>query len=225
MKLLINLMCLVWLTFGVIHGVGAIPIKNLFEGQDIVVDDKLFSDWKLDFLEFSSLPGPDFSQIEVLPVFGALEAGLEYVVNNQLTTTGEDYIFFDFEYTVQVLAPKKYIVDNTLELVSYQFASLTNPPGGFLEIDEYPNGMTKTVEVDPSHGINKPYDQLNFPPVKSLHVVTRISVAGDVVGDKVALNLFRQTFSQQIPEPSTLSLFWTVLCISILARVVGRKSS
>ncbi len=184
-------------------------LAELAGGASMVVNDKLFSDWKVS--DASSLSPPvDWSQIHILPLDDqAANPGLEYLANGALATLGFDQIDLDLSFTVSVVGGLPRISGSSLELTNFEFA-LGNA-GGLLKVstDIWAAasidllGEENVLSIFPTDSIL--FDSLTFGPTASIVVQTNILVTGHDDGDKVRLDRFTQHFSQ-VPEPASLAL-------------------
>jgi hypothetical protein len=194
----------------------AVPLQDLLDGGSIIVDDKLFADWELEFLDYSDGDGPDLSLIEVTPwIDDPMNPGLLYTANDQLTVEDDNFIDLGFNYTVWILpeeAGHLSIVDNSLELLGFNFGEDENGGvGGLIEIFESVFTVggeflgEKYVFADNLFGDSQLFDELEFEKIKHLFIEKEIFISGDLEGDIVELETFAQHFSQ-IDEPPTVAL-------------------
>ena len=198
-----------------VSGTGqATQLGGLFGGADMIVGDKLFSDWTLlDFNDSANPSNTDYNLIEVNPLADqALNPGLEFVSTGILTVSDMDIMDLYFSFTVTSLGA--LIKDNSLEITDYEFGA--NNFGGLIYIEEHVYDVAdnllafKIAEIDNFFGINDPYDWAEFAPQQSIYVEKNILLSGDWFGDTVSLNSFDQRFSQ-VPEPATILLVSTGL--------------
>jgi hypothetical protein len=106
-------------------------LQDLFDGATLTVNDKLFSDWTLVFVDVVDIGGgtaaPAFSQIEVEPLADdPLNPGLMFNVNGQLRAQGFDILLFQFGFRVSTLDGSARIKDNSLSIE----ASFSEPGAG-----------------------------------------------------------------------------------------------
>lgn len=191
----------------------AVPLQALFDGQDLVVDDKVFSDWELQFLNFSAAGGPDFNLIDVQPLNDQpLNPGIRFVSNGQLAITDTDFIDLRFGFSVATLSGAALIKDNSLEMRDFSFGGA----GGRITIDETIFDVSpailgsKSVEAYPRFGIFNLVDVAEFALQSKIFVEKDIFIEGEFAGDTVSLNVFDQRFSQ-VPEPATAAM----LCLGL----------
>lgn len=209
MKKKIIILCLVCLVIGLSSFARAASLQDLFDGTDIIVGDKLFSEWHIVNEASTSLIFPDYSLVEVNPLIDQpLNPGLEFITNGQFSVSDLDFLDIYFGFTVSSLGPQ-FIKDNSLEITGYDFFNST---GGLITIEETVTDVLgvelafKKVEVDNLSGVYNLYDWAEFKPGNMINVEKNILVFGDEVGDVVRLDSFTQRFSQT-PEPCTIILF------------------
>lgn len=194
-------------------GAQAIPLSDLFEGENLTVGDKLFDSWVLEYSESDT--EIDFGQIEVTGLDAdPLNIGLNYDANDQLSVFGPDsFLDVSFVFDVTVLNPDYRINGSSLEITETNFAG----EGGIIEVIE---GVSDSGDneidvmdtlVDNAFGDEMLTDSLAFGPLASLSIITEILLfTDDFQDDSAELVSFEQHFSQtkavDVPEPSTLFL-------------------
>lgn len=214
-------------------------MDELLGGGTITIDDKLFTR----FRDFSStgdvqLQSTDIkvhSQSDFLGPLGVPgEIGLAFDIdegssNIVLLNAGET-MSLGWLYDVEVLDPSRAIVDNTLLFPGGLFqgsfiANLVDSGEGLLTASE-------TLTASPLQGpfVRKlisandngdpVQDHRDFAPISAFTVATQITGDGQGgSGVNVSLDILVQSFSQQVPEPSTLGL----LGLAVLWLGLGRR--
>ena len=200
-------------------GAQAIPLSDLFDGADITVGDKLFSNWGW---EPDTAPQPDDPEIDIdlsqIEVTGddadSLNIGLNFESNGQLNTSNNDNALdFNFVFDVTVLDPDFLINGSSLEITETAF----DGEGGYISIIETVldgdgnevDSSPMEAEVDNLFGVATLFDSIVFDPLASISIIKNILAFGD--GDTAELVSFEQHFSQTergvgVPEPSILFL-------------------
>lgn len=187
----------------------AIPLVDLFGGGSIIVDDKSFDDWTLEFNGSSVLI--DFAAIDVVglpddPITPELDPGVKFTAPDALTVTGGDFIDLALVFSVTVLDPNLHIVDASLALTGFGFG-----PGsdGIILIDDFAftpdlQGLGSLhVEADPIFG-NSLFDAIAFP--KQPKVFEEINIFVDSGSGALAGLTAFEVRKSQAPEPTTLVL-------------------
>jgi hypothetical protein len=188
----------------------AIPLEDLFGGGSIVVDDKRFDDWTLEF-DRSSVP-IDFAAIDVVglqndPITPELDPGLKFTTSDALTVTGGNFIDLAFDFSVTVLDPNLHIVDASLALTGFDFGAGSD---GIIQIDDFAftpdlQGLGSLhVEADPIFG-NSLFDAITFPKQREVFEEINIFVDSGFSGALVGLTTF-EVRKSQVPEPTSLAL-------------------
>jgi hypothetical protein len=213
MKKFLIILCALLIMTGVVRTVQAIPLQDLFSGQEIVVDDKRFYDWMdLGFVSTNPINDPDYNLIEVTGISDPLNPGLRF--DGPLTMVPlQPFEFLDvtFGFSVEVLDPNFSIKDNSLEITDWDIPFI-----GLIGITETVTDASgnelafKDVQVDKESGIFDVFDSAEFAPQTEIQVVKNILMM-DPLGIPIpmSLNSFEQRFSQvevAVPEPGTLLL-------------------
>ncbi len=212
-------------------------LSELFAGQTITVDDKLFSDFQ---------PESDFGSKEVDPslidVTGLVDdpntprsdPGLKFTalddgLGGALTVEFGDFIDFSFTFKVTVLDPDFHIVDASLALTDF----VIDPDSdGLIQIrdsvfdpDLISLGFELFVEADALFPPFTLTDMTEFG--KESMVIQQISIFVDsgFDGAITGINMF-EVRKSQVPEPTTLSLFGVGLAgLALLRRRQRRKAA
>jgi hypothetical protein len=216
----------------------AIPLSNLFNGDTLQVEDKLFSDWRLKgFVDPLDAPPIDLDLIDVTGISGdPLNSGLNFAIGGGGLQAGgaglEDYLALWFEFKVTVLDQSMRIKDNELNFFNGWFASADT----FLLINETvctsancvptnPDVLAyKEVLVDILPGqpdIFVEQDIQNFLPQQAIWVAKFI-VVETYDGEPVGITNFQQFFSQEVvsvPEPGTL----VMIALGLIGVGFGRR--
>ncbi len=207
----------------------AISLQDLFDGQSITANDKLFDNFVL-LQNFNPPLGSNVSDIVVTALTGdPSNPGLRYEGNGALLSQQGFLAQFAFSYRVSVDDPTQFLIkDNTLDLTDFSFG--TNVTGGKIVIIEnvgttfLNNDLVadKRVEADEVNGGDPPVTVPLTSQEEEIFVVTTIGLLGSLIvpgamnGDIEVIS-FEQRFSQApqgvsgppggvIPEPGTLSL-------------------
>ena len=209
----------------ILGGVGtgkAVPLQNLFNGGELIVDDKRFFNWNLDFqLATDPIFDPDFTLIEVLPLADEpLNPGFRIEANDQLTVTDQNFLDVSFSFNVEVTDPRMLIKDNSLKIDDLDLVRTDIVNGDPLiaiteDVFDAAGNLLASKLVEADLQFEQLFDSAEFAPQKSIFVEKNILVAGLAPGDVASLISFEQRFSQtMIPEPSTLLMFGIgVFCI------------
>jgi len=156
MKKILSIMCFVLLFFVPISG-WTVPLQDLFNGQSLLVGDKLFFNWNLiDLVVTNPIYEPNFANIEVLPLNDqALNPGIKFEANGQLTVADQNFLYLKFGFYVATLDSMLPIKGNSLKIVDFSFSG----SGGVIAITEdvfKTSGLllaSKLVEADQRYGI------------------------------------------------------------------------
>jgi hypothetical protein len=214
-KLLLSMFALAIIGAGTAR---AFPLQQLFDGADLIVDDKRFFDWTL--LSETASSGaelPDYNLIEVTglmddPGTPDQDPGIRFQTNDQMTVVaGDPGEFIDIQLGFAVQSRGKPIKDNSLEITGFDFVG----PGVITIIEEvFSDGAKedddriaeKSVEADSRIGppFLDLFDSAMFDPLYTVWVEKNILVAADP-GGLISLDAFDQRFSQ-VPVPSVFLL-------------------
>ena len=212
--------------------VWAVSLTELFQGQTITADDKLFSHFAL--VDVQSVNGgfANLDLVDVTPlVDDPLNPGIKFTApTNGLGTptghTGFSSVTVIFEFDVQTTTNLPWIKDNSLLINDYLFDA---HPDAFIQITELVRDASgnslgdKLAIVHNGDSLDDPdhFDSLEFTPQALLHVRKTISIVGPLDNDGARLLMFEQRFSQ-VPEPGTwLSVGLAWLCLSACRRRLG----
>jgi hypothetical protein len=189
-------------------------LKDLFAGETITADDKLFSNWTL--LETPQIENGglvDLSQIEVTPLTDdPLNPGIKFTapdgaLGTPASHTGLSSASLHFSYTVETTSGQPLIKDNSLLLNDFSFdagsdasirisETLTDTSGASLggkEVIAVPGDTPGTG--NPNH-----FDSADFALQSVVQVETLIEIEGSGDNDLASVRMFEQRFSQ-VPEP------------------------
>jgi hypothetical protein len=186
---------------------------------EIIVDDKVFSDWNI-FTNMGIETPP--SSIWVIPLAddpltADPDPGLLFLVENDALTVNNSDGFksFGFSYEVSTVDGSFLIEENTLELKDYTIEPINGDTNGTdaavfmteLLFDLSDNDLGgKAVCAGASCGAIGLSDSAQFDPQSALIVNTLVTVQGED-GYTVGINTFEQRFSQvPVPEPATMLL-------------------
>ncbi|HRF04220.1 PEP-CTERM sorting domain-containing protein [Accumulibacter sp.] len=216
----------------------AIPLSDLFNGDTLQVEDKLFSDWRLNgFVDPLDAPPIDLDLIEVTGISGdPLNPGLNFAIGGGGLQAGgasfEDYLELWFEFKLTVLDPGMRIKDNELNFFNGWFASADS----FLLINETVCTSANCVPTNPDMLAYKEVlvdlfpgqpdiiveqDIQNFLPQQAIWVAKFIAVE-TYDGSPAGITNFQQFFSQEVvsvPEPDT----WAMIALGLIGAGFARR--
>ncbi len=192
-------------TFGC-AGASSCTLTELFAGGTITVNDKLFADFELEFLDSDGV-SPDFA---LVVVEGKDDGGLvpgpgiKFSGNGELLVVGADRLDMAIGFSVTELDPARDIHDNSLTILSDTVVGTAFIKVGEFVADGSGVGLgQKQVETDPFFSPPITTDAIEFRVVqKKLIIEKDILLQSSVVGDSAELDMFEQRFSQQLPEPA-----------------------
>jgi hypothetical protein len=195
-------------------------LAELLAGGSIQIDDKLFHDFRfydsraLDNNPTGDTRPADAARIGVFPISG-IQPGLLFL-SGEFFAGLNDLQHTEFDYNVTIVAGNDRIQDNKLILDVFSVA-----PGGLLRLFEEvvtPGIEFKEIIVNgPAFGPPERREVRFFDPTVMISVHTEIDLA-----NRAELEIFRQEFSQVVPEPGSILLFGVALG-SALRRCRSRR--
>jgi len=208
----------------------AVPLADLFQGQTITADDKLFTNWALVTNEVND-GIINLAMIDVTPlVDDPLNPGIKFTapVDALGTLFGHPpgaFARLRFSFQVQTTNQLPLIKDNSLLINNFLFDSTPDATITITETVRDVLGTTlgvKDVLVRPSDtpGTGNPnhFDSLNFTPPRSVLLVEKfIEVLGPNTNDGARVLMFEQRFSQ-VPEPSAAFMALAAGVLALVAR-------
>ena len=190
----------------------AVPLQDLFGGDSIQINDKVFSDWELIFND--PLNPVDFSTIDVTGDGSSVfdPGPILIFASTVLSVVDDDFIDFEFEFTVSTTSGTALIKDNGLELTDTSFSG-----DGFINIAETlfdaNDDPLSDLLVEVETGVSSLADSADFAPQSSVLVNSTVLVDGAGAGS-ASLGGWQMSFSQlevQAPAPATLALLGVAL--------------
>jgi hypothetical protein len=203
----------------------AVPLADLIQGQTVMADDKLFSNWQLTQLDLTGDAVADLDMIDVTPLTDdPLNPGLKFTapvgaLGTDFDNAGNSSANLVFSFDAQTTDGRPLIKDNSLLINGFVFDS---GPQALINISETISDASgialegKFVQAQPSDVgmeglLPSHFDEANFAPQASVHVVKMIEIIGPGMFDGAFLTMFEQRFSQ-VPEPSCTAF----ACIAVL---------
>jgi hypothetical protein len=199
-----------------------VPMSDLLGGEELLVGDKLFTDFTYAFT--GDNPPPE--NVNVIPILEILPTEQNYGIRFQggfidLGTNGASDVLIT--YTVHVTDPSRSIVDVHL-------AANTNigPGTGFAGVTEtflptFPDLIIEAFDLEP--GPTQLVDWADLPhPVQWLPVQKDIILLAAERDSVAQLSFVDQTFSQ-VPEPGAVALLAAALSVLLFTRRVDRTSA
>lgn len=193
----------------------AVPLADLFQGQTITADDKLFRDWTLVDVQTTNGGVANFAQVDVTPlVDDPLNPGVKFnapvgALGTPFAHQGPASVTAVFSFNVQTTNGLPLIKDNSLLLNGWIFDANVDASIQVSEeiFDASGNklGDKRTIARPSDPPGSSKLDVANFSPQSFVHVVKRIDIQGPGSNDGAFLTMFEQRFSQ-VPEPATLLL-------------------
>jgi hypothetical protein len=191
----------------------AIPFSDLFNGQELIVGDKLFSDWTLNSATISPDLDSDFEDWDLdfsaMEVFGdnsnPMSIVLSFDMGGELFVQDGEVGDLDFSFVVSVISEANEISGVGLEITELNIDGDTF--WNYAGIAEGVNDTfdNPTLEVD--SGLDVFSDSAAVGPFDSITINKNIFVWSDGPGDSVDLMSFTQTFEQTpVPTPTPLAL-------------------
>jgi hypothetical protein len=204
----------------------AISLANLFLGDTITADDKLFRDWTLIDTQLVNGGVADYAQVNVTPLTDdPLNPGVKFTapvgtLGTPFAHNGPSSVRVVFSFNVQTTNGLPLIKDNSLLLNGWIFDA---GPLATIQVSEEVFDVAGN-KIGDKVTLARPSDPpgsgklatANFAPQSFVHVVKTINIQGPGSNDGAFLTMFEQRFSQ-VPEPATLALA-TLLMFAGLAR-------
>jgi hypothetical protein len=202
----------------------AVPLSELFAGEEIIVFDKLFSEWSLIFRfeAFGPEPTSDASSnpedIEVTALEDdPMNPGIQFA--GSVFAQHESRAGLQFTFLVSTLSGEPLINANSLLLT--EFVIDANPdliPVASITIgedvfDPFGAPIGAKLVLATAAGAEVLSDSAAFPPQPSVRVVKTIDVTAPGPNDQAFLLEFEQRFAQlaSVPEPGSLALLGVAL--------------
>jgi len=196
-------------------------LEDLINGVSLDVGAATIRDWERVSLDFTAGPGPDISQIEILPLGDdPLAPGFQFIAHNQLATAAINSIDVTLRFRVSLLSANLAVNSNALELTGFSFGGNS---GIVMISDEIADGSGH----DLGSGVvlaNQEFlffvleDTAGFSPESEIVVTQNLFITGLSGSDMVSLESFTQSFSV-VPDPATA----TLLVLGGLTMVRRRK--
>ena len=230
--------------FAVSGAAYATPLLELFQGETITVNDKLFSNWQL--ITNATLTNGqqgELSQAQLDSIIAfhldndPLNPGLRWdapvgALGTPFGHAGPATVNLDFSFRVSTLSGDPLIKDNSLLATSWVFDA---GPLASISITETilstlgappPQLGQKAVLITNNGAPIDPDDLANFAPQSSIDVITRIFISGPGTNDGAFLTGFEQRFSQlastAVPAPGSAALLMLgLLGLALQRRVRG----
>jgi hypothetical protein len=213
----------------------AISLQDLFGGQTITADDKLFRNWTMIDLQTVNNGFANLNLIDVTPlVDDPLNPGVKFTapidgIGTPFGHIGPSSVVLTFSFDVETTNGLPLIKDNSLLVNDWVFDSSSE---AFIEITETvqdASGQTlgdkqvfaRPGQLPPDSGNPTHFDTATFAPQSSLKITKRINIQGPGTNDGARLLMFEQRFSQ-IPEPSGLAIAMIALTFGVIVRGIQR---
>ena len=190
----------------------AVLLSDLFAGDEITVDDKLFSEWEDEFGDCGVFVDCDSIEVTGLPddpSTSLSDPGLKFTASAGALTAGAfEELLFSFNFKVTVLDPSLEIVGASIALTDF-FLDPTDPFASIVindtvfSADLSQNFGTMTVDT-----FSGPLaDEIGGIPKVNM-VIQEVDIFIDNLfgSEATGINMF-EIRKIQIPEPSSLSLF------------------
>lgn len=219
----------------VVYGV---TLQELFDGDTITADDKLFRDWTL--IDVLSVNGgfANAGLVDVTPlVDDPLNPGIKFTssvdgIGTPFGHTGPSSVVLTFSFNVLTTNGLPLIKDNSLRINDWVFdssqeASITISENVFDTAGQALGDKLVTAlpgEIPPDLGNPSHFDTATFAPQSFLHVVKRINVQGPGDNDGARVLMFEQRFSQ-VPEPSGIVPLIFGACVLATRRLRRRVAN
>ncbi len=200
-------------------GAQAIPMSDLLGGQTLTVNDKVFADWEVTFLDMSNpnQAEPDYSLIEVTGLDNdPNNPGIRFELNGQLDVTGVDqdgdWVDWTFNFSVATANGAALIKDVSMDLTGVAFEGDEGMVGIVETVTDMNDALLADIDVLSDNAgweEDKLQDGANFATQSKIFVEKNVLVATDAAGEMASLESFEQRFSQKVeqaPEPGLLVL-------------------
>ena len=165
--------------------------------------DKLFDNWALSGALVDSAGLLELDKIDVSGSVSGSDVVLRFDAGDELSLTGNNLIDLFFGYRVSVLPGSGMNIAG----VAFNFMAGSFGQDGFHaateDIFDAAGSLLGSIDLEASNLLFQISGSAAFSPVSELFVKKNILLNGFAAGDSTRLDSFTQTFSQQVPIPST----------------------